>query len=175
MVKRSISEDTRACASWASSDAGGSVLCCGRGEAGWLVPCPPCGPRGPVAALAAEPADAAVPQPRGLKARQAGSPRPLCWACRWPSAARVLTGSSLCVYLCPDLHLIRTPQSMRAHPDDLILPYLLFQGLDSKCSQCSEDAKLWIPGFRPQSVASSSSAPGREQVHHGTASGVSML
>lgn len=174
-MKRSISEDTRACASRASSDAGGSVPCCGRGEAGWLVPCPPCGPRGPVAAPAAEPADAAVPQPRGLKARQAGSPRPLCWACRWPSAARVLTGSSLCVYLCPDLHLIRTLQSMRAHPDDLILPYLLFQGLYSKCSQCSEDAKLWIPGFRPQSVASSSSAPGREQVHHGTASGVSML
>lgn len=59
--------------------------------------------------------------------------------------------------MCPDLHLTRTPQCVRALPNELILPYLLFQGLDSKCGQHSEDAKLWIPGFRVQSVAPSSS------------------
>lgn len=46
----------------------GSVPGRGRGEEGWPVPCPPCGPRGPITVPAAEPADAAVPQSRGLKA-----------------------------------------------------------------------------------------------------------
>ena len=40
------------------------------------------------------------PRPRG---GQGGSlPRPLSWACRRPSAPRVLAGPSLCACLCPD-------------------------------------------------------------------------
>lgn len=54
----------------------------------------------PCNSAAAEPADAAVHSLGDwrLSPSEAGRGlRPLSWACGWPSAARVLTGSSLCV------------------------------------------------------------------------------
>ena len=51
-------------------------MCRGRGEEGWLVPCPPCGPRGPVTAPAAEPAPGkppAAPRPLRLLAVKAAT------------------------------------------------------------------------------------------------------
>lgn len=60
-----------------------------------------------ITAGAAHTTDSLVPRPGGWRLSPRGGqdcslPRSLSWACRRPSAPRVLAGPSLCACLCPD-------------------------------------------------------------------------